>query len=189
MFCLQVLLASLADKELPTLSLHCASSVCLVGPSHQPLCPMGEPSLLGLALTWLLWSCLAVLNLSGSQTPLGNREKIFIHPFNCVLGAGLPSRDSQLGEGADSNKNPNQTQGSCMSASAQGQDRAWRGRSGTSEDIEGMRREHGERYCVGSSRPFKRLWMLFRVKQGALGRFEQRRNVLCLLRLLRADTL
>lgn len=43
-----------------------------LGLSHQPLCPMGEPSVLGLALTWLLCSCLAVLNLSGSQTPSGN---------------------------------------------------------------------------------------------------------------------
>lgn len=40
-FCLQVLLASPADEEPPTLSLHCASSVCLVGPLPPASLPHG----------------------------------------------------------------------------------------------------------------------------------------------------
>ena len=56
--------------------------------------PHREPSILGLALTRLLWSCLAVLHLSGSRGRLGRRGKLFIHPFHVsprLMSATRPS--------------------------------------------------------------------------------------------------
>lgn len=76
---------------------------------------------------------------------------------------------------ADSNKNPNQRHGCRLSAGVQGQAGAGPDCRGTSEDTGGVAGEDGSRAYAVSRRPFKRLRMLLRAEQGALGGCEQRR--------------
>ena len=104
--------------------------VCLARPVPRPLCPHREPSILGLALTRLLWSCLAVLHLAGSRGRLGRRGKLFIHPFHVsqrLLSAARPSAKNWAAVPgltargrADSTKNPSQRHGCRLSAGVQG---------------------------------------------------------------------